>query len=107
MSPCRTESRWAAEVSSRLRRPRNPGDLRPDFGRFEALAASLSGLVRTTSNLKPQSKNDRGGCDKPGHDGERIQYSERRFIGTIMRFCLHPHAHAVSSREGGTEPRYR
>jgi hypothetical protein len=31
----------------------------------------VAGLVPATSNLKAQSKYNRGGRDKPGHDGDR------------------------------------
>src|SRR5215469_13545884 len=44
---------------------------RPDFDRFESLMDVVAGLVPATSNLKAQSKYNRGGRDKPGHDRDR------------------------------------
>jgi len=42
--------------------------MRAEFGRFESHIGVVAGLVPATSNVKAQSKNNRGGRDKPGHD---------------------------------------
>jgi hypothetical protein len=37
---------------------------------FESHSGVVAGLVPATPNFKAQSKNNRGGRDKPGHDPE-------------------------------------
>jgi hypothetical protein len=39
-----------------------------DFDRFESHAGVVAGLVPATPSYQAQSKNNRGGRDKPGHD---------------------------------------
>jgi hypothetical protein len=41
-----------------------------DFDRFESLASRVvAGLVPATSKFEARRMNNRGGRDKPGHDG--------------------------------------
>jgi hypothetical protein len=51
-----------------------------DFDRFESHPAVVAGFVQATPNVEVQSKNNRGGRDKPGHDlGEMavVQHDRR------------------------------
>jgi hypothetical protein len=45
-----------------------------DFVSFESHASAAAGLVLATPRFKAQSKNDRGGRDKPGHDAGKNGY---------------------------------
>jgi len=47
------------------------------FDCFESPAAVVAGLVPATPNLKAQSKNNRGGRDKPGHDEREVDDRNR------------------------------
>jgi len=42
-----------------------------DFDRIESHTGVVAGLVPATPNVEAQSKNNRGGRDKPGHDAGR------------------------------------
>jgi hypothetical protein len=45
-----------------------PLGVRADIDRFESHTGVVAGLVPATPNFRAQSKNNRGGRDKPGHD---------------------------------------
>jgi hypothetical protein len=55
------------------------GRARADFDRFESHPAVVAGLVPATPSFGAQSKQNRGGREKPGHDpGEMavVQYDQ-------------------------------
>ena len=43
-----------------------------DFDRFESHPAVVAGLVPATQSVGVQSKHNRGGRDKPGHDARDL-----------------------------------
>ena len=55
-------------LGRRTRKRAYPKRSRADFDRVEPLTGVVAGLVPATSKLSAQSKTNRGGRDKPGHD---------------------------------------
>src|SRR5258707_13107176 len=64
-------------------------DPEADFDRVESPTGVVGGLVPATSTVETQSKNNRGGRDKPGHDLRERPVLQRDWN---LRQVLPPHS---------------